>query len=383
MKSTICNSTSSQASPRFSEMPKRKTGTLNNIAGLCLFLVLVNFHRLHKLHLETDVGVNGAWRHDQFRALSEPSQAEKKYPSRMLSETKDSFVPRTQIPCQLLRVNDETSVGFNALDNNVTKEASRFHASPLESWTCHQEDTDDYFLATIDFQIQECPPNYGASALQLQASTSKSRVMGYVGERYLIKNECGFYNASVSVMDYDYEKNGTVKIELFWTSGFRHYSNHIEDIADAHKIKQESLTEDKIKDLFSDERMKYLQRHLDRIPNFPLQLQMQVARASFNNDPLLLPDCGTIPLDDWTPAGVFDGPVNDTSHLAPPNEAPRWPFRSARCQFHSRTLSQYNELLAGLRIKYLGDRYVNGEKLEPIPDLSRVFRVSQVFFFIL
>lgn len=354
---------SGQASSRLAEIPERKTGTLCNIAGLCLFLVLVNFHQLHQLHLETDVAVHGAWRHDQFRVLSEPSQTENRDQSRVLSATKDLIVPRTQIPCQLLLVNDAASVAFKTTDNNVTKEASRFHANPPESWTCHQENTDDYFLATIDFQIQECPPSYGASALQLQASTSKSRVMGYVGERYKIKDECGFYNASVSVMDYDYEKNGTVTIELFWTSGFRHYSNHIKDIKDAHKIKQESLTEDKIEELFTDERMDYLQRHLDRIPNFPLQLQMQVSRTSFNNDPLLLPDCGTIPLDDWAPVGVFDGPVNDTSHLAPPNEAPRWPFRSARCQFHSRTLSQYNELLAGLRIKYLGDRYVHDEKL--------------------
>lgn len=274
---------------------------------------------------------------------------------------------KKEIPCQLLGIGGSTNINLNAQDNsnNITADASRFHASTLDSWACHQEDTDDYFLVTLKFQIRECPPKYSASSFQLRASTPASRVMGHVGNRYKVKNECGIYNASVAVMDY-VSNSGAVDIELFWTSGFRHYSNHIKDITDAHTVKEASLPEDQIKVMFTDERLAYLQRHLDRLPNFPIQLQIQVSRATFNNDPLLLPDCGTIPLDDWNPTGVFDGPVNDTSHLAPPDEAARWPFRAARCQFHARTLPQYNELLAGLRIKFLGDSHMTETHYEAL-----------------
>ena len=336
------------------------------LATLSAILLLTDFQKLTSLRVGVHDGYSTKkFRREQLRSTTAiPSHSDG-----LLAESKDQATlsdnsigksesvkqkdRRKQIPCQLLGNFD-----FTAPDGNVTDDASRFHATPLDSWTCHQEDTDDYFLATLEFQIHECPPKYSASAFQLRASTSQSRVMGHVGERYRVRDECGIYNASVSVMDYDYGRNGAVTVELFWTSDFRHYSNHKKDIIDAHSIKQDVLPEEEIKALFTDERLAYLQRHLDRLPNFPIQLQMQVSRTTFNNNPLLLPDCGTVPLDDWSPVGVFDGPVNDTSHLAPPEEAPRWPFRSAKCQFHSRTLSQYNELLAGLRIKYLGDSHM-------------------------
>jgi len=261
---------------------------------------------------------------------------------------------RTQISCRIIGIEASTNIDMAAPDGTVNQNISRFHASPLDSWTCQQEESSDYFLATIDFQIKECPPKYSASSFQLMASTSKSRIMGHVGDRYRFKDECGLYNASVAVMDY--ERGGTINLELFWVSEHRHYSNQLKDVIDAHRIKQESLPENEIKALFTDERLVYLQRHLDHLSHFPLRLQIQTSQPQPETNPISLPDCGTIPLQDWHPVGVFDGPINDTSHLADPTEPPRWPFRSARCQFHSRTLQQYNKLLAGLRIKFLGDR---------------------------
>ena len=231
-------------------------------------------------------------------------------------------------------------------NDNGTAATSRFSA-PLP-WTCREEVSDEFFLRFVEFQILECPPTYSASSFQLQASTSQSRIMGYVGDRYAVKDGCGIYNASVAVMDGS-SKND-VSVDLFWTSDHLHYSNRMEDIEDATHIKTLGLRKENVTALLSPERMGYLRHHLERIPLFPVRFHVEQ-----NHSIPTLPDCATIPIRDWTPVGVFNEDQNGTTLKE--DSAKPWPFRSSKCTFPKRNLTELSLKLAGLRIKFLGDSH--------------------------
>lgn len=210
--------------------------------------------------------------------------------------------------------------------------------------------------------------------------------MGYVGERYTFRDGCGIYNASVPVIDPDVvvidgqqqqQQQGGIATDLFWTSAFRHYSNHLKDVIDAHTIKTENLGPNESAALFTEERLEYLKRHLDQLHGFPKHFSVQLTSNDDQNNAATqqsaqlatattpaattnigtgsLPDCGTIPIKDWEPVGIFDAPLDDPSPRDP-DEGPRWPFRSARCYFPVPTLEEMNDLYAGIRIRQLGDR---------------------------
>jgi len=285
--------------------------------------------------------------------------------------------PLPQIPCQISEI---TSI------ENTT---SRFRTSPFHTWTCRHEVGSDnssssslpYWLVFVDFEIQECPPRYASSTFQLEGSTVRSRIMGHISDRYIFRDGCGIYNASVAIMDDNTNKSQehTVNVTLSWTSAFRKYSNRQKDIDQANTIKAERLATGQIEAMFTPERLEYLQRYLE--PLFQRQVRITttstsaITRASTNgssaqslaqpNQPSttttikpVLPDCGSLPMEWWEPAGVFDDPTyNDTSRFADPNAPKQWPFRAARCHFPARTLSQMNHLLAGIRILAPGDSH--------------------------
>jgi hypothetical protein len=280
------------------------------------------------------------------------------------------FAPSTKNPKRLVPCDLRTKIGIDEQSQQVAQENSskttrRFQVMPLNSWACWQQNSEDdnnYFMAAqLDFQIQECPPKYSASTFQLQASTTRSRTIGHVGDRYTVRDGCAIYSATVSVMEFS-----NISIDLFWTSEYRHYSSHLQDIHNAHTIKTEELSTKEIETMFTAERLAYLDRHLEPLPGFPLQIELQLNQSTTSN---LLhstysaspPDCGTIPMEAWDPVGVFDRTgatsfYNNTSPFAPKEEIPPWPFRSAWCYFPGRNLKELNDLLAGLRIKMLADR---------------------------
>lgn len=273
---------------------------------------------------------------------------------RVVFETQSEPVtksPFQHVPCQVSQL------------SNSPENTTRFQYSETTSWKCRQEISDTYTLVFLDFEIKECPPNYASSAFQLEASTPRSRIMGEISDRYHFKGGCGLYNASVAIMDQPLppeESTLVADIGLFWTTEFKKYSNHLQDIQDAHTIKAEELPTDQIKNMFTQERLRYLQRHL--LPLFQRQIRISFAQPQ-NQQPQQptppLPDCGTIPMAHWEPGGVFlDHAYNDSSHYHPKGTPVQtWPFRTARCSFPPRTLPQMNDLLAGLRILMLGDSH--------------------------
>ena len=266
-------------------------------------------------------------------------------------------ISNVPVPCQL------KIVSTSQTSESTTTTTSKFQISDIESWSCQQKGSGNTHIY-LDFEIHECPPSYSASTFLLQSTTSQTRSVGHVGDRHAFRDGCAIYNSSVPIIQTLGKSTATstatvtATIDLFWTSDFRHYSNHMKDIEDAHKIKAKELPAEKIAEMFTAERLAYLDRHLDPLPTFPLNLEIALPRRQTQHH-VSVPDCGTIPLDDWEPVGVAsDGVFNDTSPFAPKDEVHPWVFRPANCHFTYRTLAQLNDLLAGIRVKLIGDSHM-------------------------
>lgn len=317
---------------------------------------------------------------------------------------KGRYPQESPLPNALAMPIPETNIHYcpQLQSRNYTLETQehvkRFSIGPQEDWKVERDLSTEHFAAVVSFHILECPPSYSSSTFWLQSSTSRSRSIGHVGDRYKIADGCGWYRARLPIIDQDLEtklpedceetkpSNSSLMsdsslmpkaiIELFWTSEYRKYSNQVHDIVESHEIKTKDMSLEEIEATLSSSRLQFLESHLDTVPGFPLVVEIPsfpdgtrveeraplIINSTFDhwNSTFAseVPPCSDIPMVQWTPVGV----INDDIQNPIESKAHPWFFRPSQCFFPNYSLKYLNEKLAGLRIRLLGDshmQYVN------------------------
>ena len=288
----------------------------------------------------------------------------------------------------------------------LTNEAKRFQTSSVDTWRLTTSNVNSN-IATLHFQILECPPQFMSSAFHVHSSTiDKSIFTGTVGPRYRIEEGCGYYNATIPIflpsLQYSNENNANdtsrivcegsnnvstinnnthhhhqstlfssrniIIVEAFWTSTYRNYANQMHD-----KMMQESIlavkdnaTSEQIADMLGTDRLKYLARHLDILPGFPIALDtMPHSSADLTDNTSTngqrnissyssLPNCSEVPIDDWLPVGVVSSSLPSKNGTA---GVPSWNFQSSNCKYKEWTREELRYWLSGIRVRYLGDSH--------------------------
>ena len=247
------------------------------------------------------------------------------------------------------------------LMNSTTDEptaATYFHVK-LDSFYCQLErhggaqfkaESTNSFVPFVYFEISECPVQYEASTFRISASTEDSHFMGSVGPRFAVRDGCGIYKATVPVI----EGSKTISIDLHWTSHRRYYTNRISDVDWAYNTKSRidsgTLSVAEVMERVGEDRLDYLQNHLEAIPGKPFTFLFENRDNKHVVPPRKeLPDCSEVPVPLWAPVGVFQN--------ADHNSLVKWSFASSRCNFGYKGLDELSERLRGMRIKYLQDSH--------------------------
>ena len=271
-------------------------------------------------------------------------------------QTSSHSIEIERLPCNIVALfNSTTNHSSSANETNALHfrvNLESFHCQ-LERNAARRNQEPEAFVPFVYFDILECPPAYESSTFHVSASTETTLFMGWVGPRYAVKDGCGIYNAKVPVV----EKQEIVSVFLYWTSRKRSYSNRVSDIHWAHHAKSivdnGNLTIADIRNHIGKDQIDYLQTHLEAIPGMPCTFMFDHSGNKYTSfDQEKLPHCSEVPISSWVPAGVHYH--EDDLH---PEE--NWPFASARCSFREMELTELNDKLRGMRIKFLQDSHGN------------------------